>query len=75
MFRRIFNYLSGRTAIDFGSEASEQSTGQEAWLAVITLDSKSGGGANNEAALVVITTFRAPSNAKINARAWAENYV
>ena len=29
MFRRIFNYLSGRTAIDFGSEASEQSTGWE----------------------------------------------
>ena len=26
LFRRIFNYLSGRTAIDFGSEASEQST-------------------------------------------------
>ena len=26
MFRRIFNYFSGRTAIDFGSEASEQST-------------------------------------------------
>ena len=25
-FRRIFNYLCARTAIDFGSEASEQST-------------------------------------------------
>ena len=26
LFRRIFNYLCARTAIDFGSEASEQST-------------------------------------------------
>ena len=40
-----------------------------------SLDSKSGGGANNEAALVVRPTLRAPSNAKIHARAWAENYV
>jgi len=40
-----------------------------------SLNSKSGEGANNEAALVVRPTLRAPSNAKIHARAWAENYV
>ena len=39
------------------------------------MNSKSGGGANNEAAFVVRPTLRVQSNAKIHARAWAENYV